>query len=98
MRTLAERTQHPGDNNHGVQFNIMVATRDVAGNNPNEKLVKLTIDTSAPALIERLDDGCELGREEGGGNSGPSSAIKVVFNEALDADTVDVSDFVVERP
>ena len=87
---------NPGDNNHGVQLTIKVATRDVAGNS-NDKMVKLTIDTNAPALIEGSTTGVNWDAKKGE-ETPDRSAIKVVFNEALDASTVDVSDFVVENP
>ena len=41
----------PGDNNNGKPFMIKVVARDVAGNE-NTKMVKLTIDTKAPALVD----------------------------------------------
>ena len=86
----------PGDNNNGVQFTIKVVARDVAGNE-NEKLAKLTIDTKAPALEDGSTTGVNWDAKKKK-EVDDRAAIKVVFNEALDASTVDVSDFVVENP
>ena len=88
-----------GVNSHGRQFTIKVEARDVAGNLETEE-AKVTIDTKAPGI----DDGSTTGKnwdatkDEGKREIDDSSAIKVVFNEGLDASTVDVSDFVVENP
>ena len=87
---------NPGDNNNGVQFTVKVVARDVAGNESTE-VAKLTIDTKAPALADGSTTGTNWDakkKEE----VEDRAAIKVVFNEALDASTVDVSDFVVENP
>ena len=85
-----------GSNNHGVQFTLKVETRDVAGN-PNEDTVLLTIDTVPPAIAEGSTTGVNWDAKDGK-EVADRSAIKVVFNEALDASTVDVSDFIVENP
>ena len=85
-----------GKNNHGTQFTINVVTRDVAGN-MNDKMVKLTIDTEAPSIAEGSTTGVNWDAKKSK-EVADRSAIKVVFNEALDASTVDVSDFIVENP
>ena len=87
---------NPGDNNNGVQFTIKVVARDVAGNE-NSKVAKLTIDTKAPALFDGSTTGTNWDAKKKK-EVEDRAAIKVVFNEGLDASTVDVSDFVVENP
>ena len=86
----------PGENNHGRQFTIEVVARDVAGNEQT-KSAKVTIDTRAPALVDGSTTGMNWDAKKEEETADPA-AIKLVFNEGLDADSVDVSDFVVENP
>ena len=86
----------PGENNHGRQFTIKVVARDIAGN-VQTKEQTLTIDTRAPAIFEGSTTGMNWDAKEKK-EVADRAAIKLVFNEALDASTVDVSDFVVENP
>ena len=86
----------PGDNNHGRQFIIQVVARDVAGNDDTME-AKVTIDTRAPSLEDGSTTGFNWDAKEKK-DVADRSAIKIAFNEALDASTVDASDFVVENP
>ena len=86
----------PGDNNHGRQFVIRVVARDVAGNDDTME-AKVTIDTKAPSLVDGSTTGSNWDAKKKK-DVEDRAAIKVVFNEALDASTVDASDFVVENP
>ena len=57
---------------------------------------KVTIDTKAPSMVDR-----DLATGTGWADGKPTddrASIMVVFNESLDADTVDASDFSVENP
>ena len=85
----------PQMNNHGTEFTIKVEATDGAGNT-NSATAKVTIDTEAPAMVDR-DLATGTGWADGKETSDRAS-IKVVFDESLDPDTVDASDFSVENP
>ena len=85
----------PQTNNHGTAFTITVTAEDGAGN-MKTATAKVTIDTKAPTMVDRdLATGTGWA---GGKETADRASIKVVFNESLDPDTVDASDFSVENP
>ena len=90
-----DATSGPGDNNHGTQFVIKVEATDIAGNS-DEAEAKVTIDTKAPTMEdEQLKTGLTW---DGKKTKADRASIMVVFDESLDPDTVDASDFSVENP
>ena len=90
-----DATSGPRDNNHGTEFTIKVVAIDVAGND-DEATAKVTIDTKSPAMEdEQLKTGLTW---DGKTTKADRASIMVVFNESLDPDTVDASDFSVENP
>ena len=91
----ADTESDPQKNNHGTEFTIRVEVVDGAGNTSDDS-VEITIDTKAPSMVDRdlsTGTGWADGKE-----TADRASVKVVFNESLDADTVDASDFSVENP
>ena len=91
----------PSDNNDGIQFEIRIEAEDRAGNAANDgkgATVKVTIDTRTPAFD---DNNVLTGKNWDAAKKKETTdraAIKVAFTEALQADSVDASDFTVEDP
>ena len=91
-----ESEPRDSDNNHGAPFTIKVVAEDGAGNKSDES-AEVTIDTEAPSMVDR-DLATGTGWADGKPVPNDRASIMVVFNESLDADTVDASDFSVENP
>ena len=90
-----DTTSGPRDNNHGTEFTIKVVATDVAGNK-DEATAEVTIDTKSPTMEdEQLKTGLTW---DGKATQPDRASIMVVFDESVDPDTVDASDFSVENP
>ena len=91
----------PSDNNHGIQFEIRIEAEDRAGNKANDgkgASVKVTIDTRKPAFDDNnvlTGKNWDVAKKK---ETTDRAAIKIAFTEALQADSVDASDFTVEDP
>ena len=90
------RTNILGDNSHGDAFGIKVVAYDVAGNEKTST-VKVTIDNEKPRLLT-AQSSTGKAWDVDDGEVDARNSIKLVFNESLDGDTVDIDDFEVENP
>ena len=95
--TLAVRTEQIGDNNHGVQFNVIAVSEDGAGNIATAN-VGITIDTVKPGFDQNETQTGKTWDAKKKKEADSRSTIRVAFTESLDASTVDVDDFTVEDP
>ncbi len=86
-------TEMPSDNGHGVKFNLIITSEDLAGN-VDTHTTQLTIDTVKPRLATNPTVGQTWNADKNAAKSSPNS-ILVQFTESLDVNTVAASDFTV---
>ena len=86
-------TSFDGDNGDGKKFNLIITAQDLAGN-VTEHTSQLTIDGDDPE-VEGNPTAGEAWDDDDNEAMSSSNSILVRFNESLDVDTVEVSDFSV---